>query len=207
MEMMLALCGYSGAGKSTLARAIRDSASHAGTAVIEKLGHVIYQMHEAIRDVLLHNGIDSMEDKDRQLLQFLGNEWGRAQLGEHVWVDALIRRVRSAYTARELVIVDDLRSPSDAEALRTVFGPQLYIIRVRRPGVAPLDHSSDRAVDNIADPDIEVTLSTDVDQVMQSVYEQLAQCFRRRLSNGLIVLPDLDKAEVEAALVDNLNNQ
>lgn len=210
--MMIAITGYAGSAKSTLAAAIRDSASQAGVAVIESLGRTIYQIHDVAAAALEEAGIVGMPEKDRVLLQLLGDDWGRNTLGVDVWVDALIRRVNANYTARELVIVDDLRMASDAEALRNVYGPKVYVVKISRennPGATDgiINHTSERDISNIeADVEVRLADTASIEAAMVEVYEKISHEFRRRVSNGFIKLPDLTEAEVEAALVENLTN-
>lgn len=74
----------------------------------------------------------------RHLMQTLGTEWGRRMVGSDLWID-LWRAKLSGQTG--LVVVDDLRFPNEAQAIRDMGG---LIWRVLRPGVEVMDHASER---------------------------------------------------------------
>lgn len=80
----------------------------------------------------------------RELLQRTGTEAGRGVIGENVWIDATLRRLRSGIPA----VITDVRFPSDADAVRRLGG---VVVRVNRPGVGPKNsHASETALDGYA---------------------------------------------------------
>lgn len=78
----------------------------------------------------------------RELLQRIGTDAGRVVLGENVWVDAALARVRPG----ERAVFTDCRFPNEANELRTLGG---QVVRITRPGVAPVNgHKSETAMDD-----------------------------------------------------------
>lgn len=80
----------------------------------------------------------------RHLMQTLGTEWGRRMVHSDLWVD-LWRRSVAGMTGP--MVVDDLRFPNEAQAIRELGGT---IWRVVRPRVPIMDHPSERCMAEIA---------------------------------------------------------
>jgi hypothetical protein len=78
---------------------------------IKKLAAPLYQILEYAQDVA-----GFPKEKDRQFLQWVGTEWGRAK-DEDVWVDALIRQIETQDTPHPIYI-SDARFVNEFEALR-----------------------------------------------------------------------------------------
>lgn len=79
----------------------------------------------------------------RHLMQTLGTDWGRRSIHSDIWVNAW----RMTLPDADRIVVDDLRFPNEALALRDLGGA---IWRVNRPGVMAMEHVSERAMREIA---------------------------------------------------------
>ena len=140
---LLALTGPAGCGKTTLAGAlehvgwVRLSFAEPIRAMIRAFltaaGHT---EAEAVAAVSTAEGKASRPPclrgrSVREALQSLGTEWGRAYVSPEVWTALLIDRASSLLAAGKSVVVDDLRFPIEAEAVRHVGG---VVVRLDRPG-------------------------------------------------------------------------
>jgi len=83
---VILISGKQGSGKSTLVKNLRE---HYPNVVSMRFAEIIYQMHDACLPILKKYKIrkNSM-DKDGELLQVLGTEFGRNRVSPDVWVDA-----------------------------------------------------------------------------------------------------------------------
>jgi hypothetical protein len=78
----------------------------------------------------------------------------REQFGPDIWVNALVKKVlRAKADGVERFVVDDVRTPGEATAIRALGG---YIVRIERPGVGP-KNEQEKSIGLIEDPDIIVT--------------------------------------------------
>jgi hypothetical protein len=75
----------------------------------------------------------------RTMMQTLGTEWGRRMIHPDLWASVWKRHVA---TLDGPVVVDDLRFPNEAAAIREMGG---IIWRVYRPGLVTMDHASERS--------------------------------------------------------------
>lgn len=115
---IVAISGKQGSGKSTLADGLCRRAEQLGYTVYRtRFAKVLYEMHDAIKQVCTRYDIPT-KDKEGELLQLLGTEWGRNVKGQDVWVNALRAGVENAVeikkaltygTGRVLVVIDDMR--------------------------------------------------------------------------------------------------
>jgi hypothetical protein len=82
----------------------------------------------------------------RHLMQTLGTEWGRNCIHENVWVEVCIHRAKYWLRQGRSVVIDDVRFPNEADAIRAAGG---IIIRVIRPGAhVTSSHASEGALDS-----------------------------------------------------------
>lgn len=86
----------------------------------------------------------------RHLMQTLGYEWGRRMVHSDLWVDLWRQSVNCA---GGLIVVDDLRFPNEAQAVREMGGT---VWRIIRPGIPVMDHASERCMAEIA---VDLTLT------------------------------------------------
>ena len=141
MPSRIALCGLAGSGKSTAAdyrvlrhgfkrlsyaspikRMLRSLLIEAGAGFIEAAEMTDGKLKELPTPFLCGHS-------PRYALQTIGTEWGRDIIGQDVWRRILINKTRK-FSELPLV-VDDLRFPNEAEALRQ---EGFLIVRVIRAG-------------------------------------------------------------------------
>ena len=67
----------------------------------------LYEMHDAVLEVLKSYGLERDIVKDGPLLQLLGTEWGRNTIDENIWVDLVKNKVRASDA--DFVVIDDAR--------------------------------------------------------------------------------------------------
>lgn len=77
----------------------------------------------------------------RNFLQKLGTEGCRKCIGEDVWVNALMPKVRKLLRQGKNVVITNTRFPNEAQAVISAGGS---LVKVSRPGIGPINnHSSD----------------------------------------------------------------
>jgi len=84
--------------------------------------------------------------KDREFLQWVGTDWGRAR-DPDVWVKATLRNVGRS----ESVFITDVRFPNEAEGVREI---DCILVRIDRPDRPDCrDHASETQMDSYTDWD------------------------------------------------------
>lgn len=133
MTKIVMVSAKQGGGKSALAnellRTFRTAQFDFGGTY--KFAKTIYEL----QDLLLNRmerltGVPRVE-KDGDLLQLLGTNWGRKKFGENVWADILKKEILAptVYTAsNRLSVVDDLRFKNEFNVL-----PEAYRVRLECP--------------------------------------------------------------------------
>lgn len=82
----------------------------------------------------------------RYLMQTLGCEWGRNTINVNLWASIVVRGINQEPTKK--FVIDDLRFPNEAAAIRKIDGAQIW--RVERNGVnLNHEHPSDGFLDAI----------------------------------------------------------
>lgn len=160
------LTGKQGSGKTTL---LGKLGKYIGpTAVHEKFAGTLYACSTAVLQVLDRCGIRPTREQEKTLLQLLGTEWGRRQLGEDVWVRALIGRVQDYPVSKTFVLIDDARFENEFWAFQK---EHTYTIRclasedTRRSRCdgwrENTSHPSETGLDHIADHEFDFVGVTD----------------------------------------------
>jgi hypothetical protein len=141
---LIGLCGYAKSGKSTAAHHLVETRGFwrvpfAGPlkAMLQAAGlsqeHTDGHLKEVPCDLLCGH-------TPRHAMQTLGTEWGRA-LGTDLWVNLWRIKVERLMKAGDPVIVDDVRFPNEADAIRALGGK---VIKIERPGIErPSSHASE----------------------------------------------------------------
>lgn len=78
----------------------------------------------------------------RQVMQRLGTEWMRDYCGEDVWINALMARIRPAYSSGRRIVVSDVRFENEARFIRSMGGVVIWLSRPDLEREAD-DHSSE----------------------------------------------------------------
>lgn len=178
MKKVLMFTGLQGSGKTTTAARVTQELWSLGyKAVRFKFADVLYQMHDAVRDVLKRYAIDELKGPDGTLLQLLGTEWGRKTRGEDIWVRVLRAVVTDYWISNPdgIVIIDDCRFENE---YKMFFGEQsVQVIHVRLK--APREtrklraekwrdnetHISETALDGMGDDWFSVVADTSLESV------------------------------------------
>ncbi len=119
---IVVLSGKQGSGKTTLQKELIKEYERrkGGTALAMNFADVIYEMHDAILEVLHRNWPARAIAKDGPLLQLLGTEWGRKTIDEKIWVKVLKNRVEQVRASDayeiDLVIIGDCRFEDEFHA-------------------------------------------------------------------------------------------
>ena len=152
--MIIGICGPAGAGKTTVAEIL----CAAGTGVSIPLADPLYKGLAAMFGLseadlsdrwMKEQPIDWIGQSPRRLLQTLGTEWGRAVVGDDIWVTICLRRAHQNLQAGfRTVVIPDVRFENEARAIRAAGG---IIIRVTRPSGCvdgeAMRHSSEGGID------------------------------------------------------------
>lgn len=159
--MIVALSGYAQSGKDTFANFLVKDHGFERMAFADPLREMLY----ALNPTVLHKTGPSVLDFEwttvqlivdrfgweyakahsdvRGLLQRLGTEAGRKVLGDTIWVDTLVSKLRVADSRR--IVITDCRFLNEAEAVRDMGG---LVVRIRRPGRSAVNaHLSETALD------------------------------------------------------------
>ncbi len=138
---LIGITGYAQHGKSTCA------------ARLVEMGWYLIPFASVLKQMLIALGVPPShvygKDKEvpmpllcgktaRYAMQTLGTEWGRDTIGKEIWIQAWKAKVDSPLAAGTMVVVDDIRFPNEAQAVRDMGG---FILRV--------DRDLERATDDV----------------------------------------------------------
>ena len=141
---IIALTGVAGSGKST-----------AADYLIRHHGYVRVKFAAPLKDMMraLGFGADDIEGSCKELsngllcgktprhaMQTLGTQWGRDCIGEDFWVNLWKNTAEGILSKRGRVVVDDLRFPNEAAAVRSLGG---VIIKLEGRGGIAGSHASE----------------------------------------------------------------
>jgi len=163
---VIGLMGYAQVGKDTLAQELVTKHGFTRIAFADNLRDCLYALNPivilnvdttAIRVQDLVNAVGWDEAKVRYpeiraLLQRLGTEVGREILGNDIWVDTALAKVKPGGK----YVITDMRFPNELAAVVKLGGKT---VRILREGYGPVnDHWSETALDGY---DADVTLIND----------------------------------------------
>lgn len=129
---------------------------------------------ERLADVVDRLGWEKAKEFDdvRRLLQRLGTEGGRDNLGDAVWVEPVMRRIVASHAP---AVITDVRFPNECTAVQQAGG---YVVRVHRPGVAAINaHPSDAGIDTLP-VDLHLTNDGTVEQLHHQTSHLVARLQR-----------------------------
>lgn len=153
MSLLIAFHGGYGSGKSTAIEQLKTL--EIGPVFNVKFATPLYQIQEFVYKVVApvyQRPADFV--KDRKLLQWLGTDWGRATIGENVWVDIWKDRVTKvrAQDQNVNVVCDDCRFDNEAAVVQALGGYVVKIVRSNadthaQGGTGIAGHASEAGLD------------------------------------------------------------
>lgn len=138
---LIALVGKKRSGKTSAATFIRNH--YQGLAFRDSFARPIKEHVERIFGPL----DETPKEVLRPVMQALGESL-KAKFGRYVFIDQLKDRVKNLEQAADLVIIDDLRFPFEADWVRSQGGKVIRIIRPELDGVVD-NHVSETSVDEV----------------------------------------------------------
>jgi hypothetical protein len=147
---LIAFTGYKGHGKSTAAGALMDFGAQR-VRFAQPLKRMLSALGLSWNEIdgdLKEQPCETLGGKTpRHAMQTLGTQWGRDCIDQDFWIRRWQVSANNALAWGQDVVVDDLRFPNEAEAVRELGG---LIVRIERPG-HPIDrsHESERCVADI----------------------------------------------------------
>jgi hypothetical protein len=133
-QKIIMISGKMGSGKTTLMNKLIAYAHDAGVSCHNVIfADTIYKIHDYALELLKARGIERDIAKDGKLLQLLGTEWGRATLGEDVWVRCLMGQIDGLKKAidvgmkdrKTIFIISDCRFKNEFDGVPDCFKVRL----------------------------------------------------------------------------------
>ena len=178
---LVGVMGGKGTGKTHLAKMIYSQLmTRFGHQKVKlrKFAHPIYQILELFFE-MDYQWLTANKDRElvdgktvRQMLQWLGTDVFRNQLDQDFWLNRLLEK----YVMGQIWIIDDVRFPNEAVAIKNLGGKLVKI--VPQDGTAVYDnHPSERELDSFVAYDYEVMNDLQVD------LSGMASCIVSQLDN------------------------
>lgn len=157
---VLLLSGKQGSGKSTIAKKVAEELQMLGHKVsFYKFADPLYSIASATIAKARDWGLQVPEGKPGRLLQLLGTDWGRAVLGENVWVECAKAQIKQRVefygeeAGKIYFIIDDCRFLNELQAFPLALKVRLQAseeVRSKRTdGWRPdTGHPSETGLDN-----------------------------------------------------------
>jgi len=144
-----------GCGKSTIAKILEVELGYQRISLADPMRMMVNALLETV-------GVEPPDPSDtaakstmieelpyaptyRHLMQTLGTEWGRNNVGEHFWLKLWKTRVLAAMYLGHCVVCDDIRFPNELDAALSM--GQAWLIT--RPGCVGSGHASDGGLANL----------------------------------------------------------
>lgn len=188
---IIMLSGKQGSGKSTISEALKEywfNKHHKNMVSQLKFAGVLYEMHDAVLNVLHKYMAPRQIVKDGPLLQLLGTEWGRKTIGENIWVELMNAQIYKKIIdcpiglhSHGLLIIDDCRFENEFDALPDALRVRLRAEEGARKARCSMwrentNHPSETGLDDYAvQGQFDLYLSTDTETVGHCVTMIAAQ--------------------------------
>lgn len=133
MTKIVMISAKQGGGKTALANELLRTYKTAqfDFAGVYKFAATLYELHDYLLNKMETLTGEPRVEKDGDLLQLLGTEWGRKKFGANVWASILRHEVRKAagYNGvHKLIVIDDCRFTNEFNIL-----PEAYRVRLDAP--------------------------------------------------------------------------
>lgn len=131
--MIFGLTGRAGAGKDSVADILEEYG-----IVRVKLATPLYEMVSAMTGMPVEHLMDrcmkeqpipGIGKSPRQLLQSIGTDWGRAFVGDDVWIKSLDARTRGLRYNGLSIVITDIRFDNEAQWVREQGGAVWEVVR------------------------------------------------------------------------------
>jgi len=165
--VILGLCARAGHGKSTVARMLVEDFG----AVITPLAYPLKIMAGRIYGLSQEQLYGTQADKDRVdtrwgkssrvLLQELGTEIIRDNLGQDVWVNATLDRIKKLATqdeASRIYVIDDVRFANEVREINRAGGKVIRLVCPDAPQPENPNHPSETGPDGIDPNELAATV-------------------------------------------------
>lgn len=160
-HILIGLVGPAGAGKDTVADhlCMKHGYLRAGFAdvlkdMLQPLLDALGVHAEALTDrERKESDIDGIPGgSPRRLMQTLGTEWGRTLISQHLWVQAMARRLGMhdmprSIPVRDRIVITDVRFHNEAAWIRLMGGHIVRVVRDTKPVHA---HESEQHLGHIS---------------------------------------------------------
>ena len=171
---LIGLVGYAGSGKSLVGKMLGHH-GYLRMRYAQVLKGMLYSMglsEEELDGSLKETPCELLGGKTpRYAMLTLGTEWGRSMIDWDVWVRATMKMVDLELTwPMARVVIDDVRFPNEATAIRERGG---VIWKIVRPNITPgSSHISETGQDEIV-PDLVIENSGTEQALTQSILTTL----------------------------------
>lgn len=145
LPRIIGITGKARAGKDTFAQMLVE-AGHKATIVSLSTPMKEMLRHVGLSQEQLYGGTEKEEidprfnKSPRQMMQFLGTEWGRNLIHESMWLNVINSQYEHAS-----IIIPDIRFENEAKWVRDNDGVVIHIKRTGC-GIAKSEHTSEKGV-------------------------------------------------------------
>lgn len=138
-RIVVLVSGKQGSGKDTLVDSLTEVwGAHAYFNTL-KFAKTIYEMHDECRRILRSKGVVIKPEKEGELLQYLGTDWGRRHYGQNVWVNCFkadCLHIFGHYKRKQVkdpvvIMCSDLRFRNEFDAFKDTSDIKVFRVRLR----------------------------------------------------------------------------
>ena len=166
--MLIGLIGKAGSGKTTTAKVL------SGELDFEK-----HAFADPLKQMLINAGMCTYEEcyvekteQSRWLMQKVGTEIFRNQVDDNWWILQAKGMVSEVLTRKKHIVLDDVRFPNEAQAIKDMDGTLIKIVREGHlEDKTDHTHSSESQIDKMEADYIITAKSGDVDSLITNIRE------------------------------------
>jgi hypothetical protein len=187
LPKIIGLCGRKRVGKGTMAEILSARFGYGQISFAQPMRWMLDGVHSCIPH-LFDVDVWSDEFKEethpvflgrtgRHILETLGTEWGRNQIGDNLWTHIAMLRAEEAIADGYRIVISDVRFPNEIEAIHKANGLVYYI---SRPGhdEGEATHVSDEAHKSRELCDYEIINDSSLEDFKEGVFAHFAEVFK-----------------------------